>query len=306
MGPEASYSQKSLRSMHLSHMLRASREARKIKHPHASYTKDGKLLCNLCEVTIKADSAWQGHLHSTQHTLRLNRAQDAAAARSVSEETGMGASKKRKASTIDSLSPEDRKKSKPVTFTPGVEEMDYKEAGPVQTVTQDPQTQAQEGTIVPQKDEQGADPAELEAFERELAEMERSMRNGATTHQGVVVSAAPVSAEEIAAQAREQQSTQRGRRDAESAAEKEDATRLLEDEFEEMEGLEERARKLREKREALRTATAPNSQAVKATDATVGSKNSPSSASLVGDVNGDEAEEDDEDDDYDEWNFGNS
>jgi beta-lactamase class A len=64
--------------------------------------------------------------------------------------------------------------------------------------------------------------------------------------------AAPMSAAELAAQAREDMSAQRGRRDAEIEAEKEDAARQLEDEFEELESWEERARKLREKREALR------------------------------------------------------
>lgn len=38
-------------------------------------------------------------------------------------------------------------------------------------------------------------------------------------------------------------------------AEKEDAARALEDEFDEMEGLEERVRRLREKREELRLRT---------------------------------------------------
>lgn len=285
-------------------LLRASREARKIKHPHASYTKDGKLLCNLCETTIKTESAWQGHLHSTQHTLRLSRAQDAAAARSVSEETTNGASKKRKASTIDSPSPEDRKKSKPVTFTPGVEEMDEEEAGPTQEPAPGSIKDVSE-KAGPQQDEQGADPAELEAFERELAEMERSMRNGATANQGAVISAAPMTAEEIAAQAREEQSTQRGRRDAELEAEKEDAAKLLEDEFEEMEGLEVRARKLREKREALRTVPPADSNPSEATGMAVRSKDTPGSTPRVAESTEDD-EDDEEEEDDDGWNFGNS
>ncbi|KAK4634635.1 hypothetical protein CLAFUW4_00962 [Fulvia fulva] len=286
-------------------MLRASREARRIKHPHASYAKDGKLLCNLCESVIKTESAWQAHLHSTQHTLRLSRAQDAAATRSVSEESANGVSKKRKASTMDSPSPEDRKKSKPVSFTPGVEEIDDEGAGPIQDAPQSTTNGTQEA-VASHNEEQGADPAELEAFERELAEMERSMRHGTTAAQGAVVSAAPMTAEELAAQAREEQSTQRGRRDAELEAEKEDAARLLEDEFEEMEGLEERARKLREKREALRTAAATDHETPKAAGMAVRSRDTPGSTPRLTGSNEDDSDQYDEDDEEDEdgWNFG--
>ena len=113
------------------------------------------------------------------------------------------------------------------------------------------------------------------------------------------ISAAPMTAEELAAQAREEQSAQRGRRDVEIEAEKEDAARLLEDEFEEMEGLEERVRRLREKREALRKGSNAASER-----AEVGA-----GITANGDVNGHavvEADEEDEEDDFDEWAFGGS
>jgi flagellar motility protein MotE (MotC chaperone) len=71
---------------------------------------------------------------------------------------------------------------------------------------------------------------------------------------GVVIEAAPMTTAEIAAQAREDQSAQRARKDEEMEGEKEDAARQLEEEFDEMEGLEERYKKLREQREALRRA----------------------------------------------------
>ena len=73
---------------------------------------------------------------------------------------------------------------------------------------------------------------------------------------GAVIEGAPMTAAEIAAQAREEQSAQRGEREQELEAQKEDAERQLADEFDEMEDLEARLRKLREKREALRTAPA--------------------------------------------------
>lgn len=65
-----------------------------------------------------------------------------------------------------------------------------------------------------------------------------------------------MTAAELAAQAREEQSAQRARRDEDMEAEKEEAARALEDEFEEMEGLDERVKKLREQREALRSQSA--------------------------------------------------
>ena len=67
------------------------------------------------------------------------------------------------------------------------------------------------------------------------------------------ISAAPMTAAELAAQSREQASLQaRENREAEVEGEKEDAARALEEEFDEMEELEERVRRLREKREELR------------------------------------------------------
>ncbi|MCJ1333509.1 hypothetical protein MMC10_010209 [Thelotrema lepadinum] len=67
------------------------------------------------------------------------------------------------------------------------------------------------------------------------------------------ISAAPLSAEELAARSREEASVQaKSRREEEIEGEKEDAARALEEEFEEMEDLEGRVRRLRERREALR------------------------------------------------------
>ena len=169
-------------------MLREQRQARRIAHPHASYTSDGKLLCNLCETTVKG--AWQGHLHSTQHTLRQTRAQEAAASRSEN-----GAAKKRKASTIDTPSPEQKKKSKPTfTFATPVDEHESRDAE-LKDLTSPADAEVQPTKMSPKKDvqeQEGADAADMEAFERELQEMEASMAKDRT--EGVTISAAPMSA----------------------------------------------------------------------------------------------------------------
>jgi hypothetical protein len=128
------------------------------------------------------------------------------------------------------------------------EEEEKPEADPQPQVLQTP------NPSVPRLD--AAAQAELDAFLSEMAD-EPVVQQGLPTYSaGAVIEAAPMTTAEIAAQAREDMSTQRAKKDEEMEAEKEDAARQLEDEFEEMEGLEERFKKLREQREALRSARA--------------------------------------------------
>jgi hypothetical protein len=126
--------------------------------------------------------------------------------------------------------------------------------------------------------------AELDAFMDEIA-AEKPMPPPRTTYSGAVVEAAPMTA----AQAREDQSAQRAKRDEDMEGEKEDAARALEDEFEEMEGLEERVKRLRKQREAVRT------KSVKPVEAEIVAP-----AVFQPEVDGD-SEEDDED--WDDWRF---
>lgn len=81
------------------------------------------------------------------------------------------------------------------------------------------------------------------------------------------ITAAPLSAAEIAAQAREEAELQQTKTDdVEAEAENEDAERRLEEEFEEMAGLEERVKVLKEKREALRKQLAETEVTLKELD----------------------------------------
>ena len=48
-------------------LLRQQREARRINHPHASYSSSGALLCLACRVPVKTESRWEAHLKSDQH-----------------------------------------------------------------------------------------------------------------------------------------------------------------------------------------------------------------------------------------------
>jgi len=216
-------------------------------------------------------------------------------------------SKKRKASSLASLEEDDRKRAKPApvatnqkedveqgeTQAPSVENtLPIDEAASLMPPPP-PKTNGNAQPTPSAVQPDAVDDSELAAFERELADLEASQAPINALHSAATISAAPMTAEEIAAQAREEQSAQRGKRDAEIEDEREDAARLLEDEFEEMEELEERVKKLRERREALRTASS-----IAATKRAV-------AGDSVGNGNVVVEEEDDEDeDDFDEWGFG--
>ena len=292
-------------------LLRAERASRRITHPHASYTSDGKLLCNLCETLVKSEAQWQSHLHSTQHNLRSQRQQNVAATRRTG---GDGGAKKRKADSIESP-PQERKKARAEPAPEVAPDADGDEAvledqAPIQTVALSPRPN---GTTKPQPDppaNNSINEADIAAFEKELDALEadaakeerEALRNAAT------ISAAPMTAEELAAQAREEQSAQRGRRDVELEEEREDAARVLEDELEEMEGLEERVRRLRERREGLRGKTDGETGAGVAIvgDASKASVGEEKATDANEDVGEEVESSDDEDEDFDEWKFGGS
>ena len=284
-------------------LLRAERQKRKINHPHASYTTDGKLHCNLCAVPIKNESAWQGHLHTSQHTLRLGKAQDGAAAQEIG-----GGGKKRKASALDSPAPEERKKAKPTTPEAQVEEESGATSEPNGNNANgdhlsphdSPQTE-QNTKQTDSRSKAEIDAAELANFERELADLEAEMPPRTILPLQPTISAAPMTAEEVAAQASAEHTDRRSRRDAELEAEKEDAENMLDEEFEQMQSLEDRVKRLKERRDALRK---PNTEGKE----DLGPKSAPEREALArGDSNHESDADDnyeDEDEDFDDWHFG--
>ncbi|KAK4179140.1 hypothetical protein QBC36DRAFT_86282 [Triangularia setosa] len=52
-------------------LLRQQRAARRIEHPHASYSDSGKLSCAVCHEPIKTESLWEDHLRSAGHRQRV-------------------------------------------------------------------------------------------------------------------------------------------------------------------------------------------------------------------------------------------
>jgi zinc finger protein 830 len=280
-------------------LLRAARKERRVTHPHASYTSTGNLLCNLCEIPIKSEAAWGAHLHSTGHTLRLSREQDAAVARKAETNNG----KKRKADSPadeEGSDGEDRKRVKASEANP---------AAPTQQIPAESVPAPAPAPDRTQTDHQ----TEMDALEADLAALERESRAN-TAVVSDTISAPAQTAEDIAAQAREEQSAQRSRRDIELEEEKEEAARALEEEFAEMQTLENRVKKLREKREMLRAGKVDQAtEGGKA--AVVGADGRGSTDQIVRPIQAEqepvangEVDEDDEDDDddeeFDDWTFG--
>ncbi|CAI6331843.1 unnamed protein product [Periconia digitata] len=138
---------------------------------------------------------------------------------------------------------------------------------------------------------------ELDAFMNEMDQVAETQQKSVNIYSGAVIESAPMTAAEIAAQAREEQSAQRARLDEELEGEHDDAARALQDEFEEMDGLEDRVRRLREQREALRNK--PTEVAAVVPDTTQPTTQPKEEQ----DEGGSESDDDDEDEDWDDWRF---
>ncbi|KAL9635599.1 MAG: hypothetical protein Q9164_003355 [Protoblastenia rupestris] len=300
-------------------LLRNERASRRIDHPQASYSATGTLECTVCHIPLKSDiEVWNKHLTSTQHAMRAERLRLSTKAPpsrieipTITKESSKG-SKKRKAS--DAEDEDSRKKTKPVIpFTerlaPDPNNADTPNLPskqiptPLEPTTSSLKIPSHLAQLPPHSEP--IDEAEWAAFERDIATPPPSSPKAAAPSAlmaAATISAAPLSAAEIAAREKEEERVSgRERREVELEAEKEDAARALEEEFDEMEGLEERVRRLREKREMLRMGVGGGVGGEGGVDAE-------DSGIRDGDGNGwggyvDEQSEE-EDEDFDEWGFG--
>ncbi|OJJ45329.1 hypothetical protein ASPZODRAFT_143966 [Penicilliopsis zonata CBS 506.65] len=153
---------------------------------------------------------------------------------------------------------------------------------------------------------QPIDEDEWAAFEREVAAPTRAPQAPAAVTAAATISAAPVSAEELATQQQNDKENMIRAREAEAEGEREDAARFLEEEFDEMEELEQRVRRLKQLREDLRTKGAE----IGSTDSAVqpsrkdakpdSDKRTPDEED---DDNDDDDDDDDDDGDWDDWRF---
>ena len=85
-------------------LLRQQRAARRIDHPHASYSDAGRLVCTVCSEAVKTESLWDGHLRSAAHRQRLQALHQSSAKPSGNGYAGFvdeGASNKRKLADSD-------------------------------------------------------------------------------------------------------------------------------------------------------------------------------------------------------------
>ena len=260
-------------------LLRNERAQRHIKHPNAVYSATGTLECSVCHIPLKSDQeVWNKHLKSTQHAMRQERLRLNSVKSPTNVDSGeTSTSKKRKA---DEVVDDSRKKSKPRLSVPGDSSEEVAGASTrtikrpsrelavnskslqARHVPQEPSSKPAGISSEPKSLSENAPSAPIDedewaAFERDVATPPPEPAKPSALNFEADISAAPLTAAEIAAQAKEQAIQQaRERREAEVEGEKEDAARALEEEFDEMEGLEERVARLKRMREELRTRTA--------------------------------------------------
>lgn len=151
------------------------------------------------------------------------------------------------------------------------------------------------GSSVTVHGDQIIDEDEWAAFEREVVAPTRvPQSNIPAAAAAPTISAAPMTTEEIAAQEKQDRESMTRAREAEAEGEREDATRFLEEEFDEMDQLEERVRRLKEKREELRKKKAADEQEARTLDGIPSEEHKEEQA---------ESESDEDDDDWDDWRF---
>ena len=260
-------------------MLRAERNARRVDHEDAHYTPGGMLMCKVCELPIKSDVLWAKHILSKPHKLQAQRKKESAnpplnnkKRKAADEEDGerkksragdsrdltdgrpdSGAAELNQFQAPTGTSDEQalqNNSSEANAYPAGQRAAAVSGPEPTSAPEQAQATSTSTSTENPQAGSVNED--EWAAFEREVATPPPEHIPVSALSATATIEAAPMSAEEIAARAREEANAQRGRRDEEVEAEKEDAARQLEEELDEMENYEERLRRLKEKREALR------------------------------------------------------
>lgn len=315
-------------------LLRNERNARRISHPHATYSTTGTLVCLVCHIQLKSESLWNGHLRSAQHAMRLQRIRDGTLGRppgapapesqQQNENEDDEADGSEPADTTDgqangaSIAKSNKRKAddgeeqmRKRSRADGLPEGFFDEGTPNDSETIAPQT-SKTSPIPGQEIQLPSRPATpLKApevtiapklavvDEDEWAAFEADIAAAeAPTVEDAVISAPAMSAAELAAKSREEEiALRKERQEAELEGDKEDAARKLEDEFEEMEALEERIRKLKEKREALRLKDTGGNTATSSVPSQ-GPVPKSDTAGVSGGMEDDE-DEDEEDDDWD-------
>ena len=283
-------------------LLRKERAQRRIDHPQARYSATGTLECTVCHIPLKSDTeVWNKHLRSPQHIMRAERLRIGtfkASGQPSPQETSSG-SKKRKASDGEDDS---RKRTRPVVDLPSAS-LDATDGASNDSSREELRVMSSAHTTLPSHPlptptvTAQIDEEEWAAFERDIATPPPDPALPLALMAEATITAAPLTAAELAAQSRRAATFQsKERRDAEVEGEKEDAARALEEEFDEMEDLEERVRRLREMREELRDEQARRSEGQKSLKGMDEGDFSGTSA-----ADEERYDEEDEDDDWGVW-----
>ena len=296
-------------------LLAAERQARRISHPYLTYTKSGQLLCNVCQLNVKAETLWEGHLRSANHKKNAKAAQEAST-RTLKRKVDDVEELEEDGAQVGAEAPRDLKKPKAraVSIAAGAQQVNGKAALAIEEMPPLPQKEelekALEAIPVLAPDPQPevelpsnascsssqirkdiVDEDEWAAFEREVAPLAQEDYSAAT------ITAAPVTAEELAAQKEEDR---RKMMQSEIEAEKEEEEGRNQDEVEIMEDLEDRVKRLKEMREALRVVH-PAADDTGRSDAV---EEEPENAETLAlgkkDGKGDDSD-DEEEDDVDDW-----
>lgn len=280
-------------------LLQREREARRIQHPHLSYSKTGALTCVVCNLNVKSEALWEGHLKSANHRKNLRNAatntngvgngkkrkieevmeeENPRKRKPAEEEEGEGRKKRQVSFQVDEPLVEDRKDVEQTesTVLPGFVKAEA--TAPQPTPTPSPPTAPTKAATI--------DEDEWAAFEAEVAPLARLQ---AQDYADATISAAPVSADELAAQ---QAASRRSTREEEANDEKEESEQRLAEEFDVMEEMEERIRRLKEKREALRVNVHAKPTSAPAEATVVAEEKKPPEF---------ESESDEDDEDVDDW-----
>jgi len=232
-------------------LLAAERHSRRISHPHLTYSKTGALTCTVCDLNIKSEQLWPGHLKSLNHRKNVQK----------KTETPVRPAK-RKIDSIEKDEEQERNYEVDSRKKPKSAPESQRHTSPAPDTERDPpplpvpseqepqpfhsdQAPSQQQHSMPPQVPPAADVDEDEwaAFERDVADVAEPDFATAT------IEAAPVSAAQLAEQQRTNTVQQR---EDEAEAEKEDESRRMEEEFDVMEEMEDRVKKLRARREALR------------------------------------------------------
>ena len=288
-------------------LLAAERQARRISHPYLTYTKSGQLLCNVCQLNVKSETLWEGHLRSANHKKNAKAAQEASS-RTLKRKLDHVEEAEDDGAEAGAEAPRDLKKpkSRAVSFAEGVEVINGKPEDeavpevpplPREDVVRDvagavsepvPEADLPSDAPAPSAPEAMIDEDEWAAFEREVVPLAQADYSAAT------ITAEPVTAEELA---RQKEEDRRKAQENEAEAEREEEEERVQEEVEIMEDLEERVKRLKEKREALRIARPAGDD----TGQSLTTEPVEEVADAVAEVGNDDEEGSDDDDDVDDW-----